>query len=63
MDGEREHAGVVKLDEAARYLAVSTVTVRRLVASGELPVARYAGKMTFRVDDLEGFIDAHTVEA
>lgn len=55
---------LVTLCEAAEILAVSTKTVRRYIAAGELDAARL-GRRTIRikVESLDRLIDAHTVSA
>ena len=45
--------------EVARLLSVSKITVRRLVASGDLPVIRLSkgGPMRFDLRDVERFVE------
>ncbi len=43
--------------EAAAYLCVSVPTLRRWIASGELPVARLGRRVVVRVADLQRFCD------
>ncbi len=47
--------------EVAKLLAVSKVTIRRKVSSGELPCIRLTkrGPMRFDLRDIEKFIAAH----
>lgn len=53
---------LVSLTEAADILAVSTKTVRRYIAAGDLDAVRL-GRRTIRVkaDSLDRLIDAHPV--
>ena len=55
---------LVTLCEAAEILAVSTKTVRRYIAAGELDAVRL-GRRTIRikVESLDRLIDAHPVNA
>ena len=46
-------------DEAAGFLSVSTRTLKRLVAEGELGAVKIRGSMRFRLEDLEAFIEAN----
>ena len=52
---------LISIDEVARLLAVSKITVRRKVSSGELPCIRLTkgGPMRFDLRDVEKFILAH----
>lgn len=53
-DPQRVHVG---LDEAAVYLDVTTKTVRRLIASGQLPAYRLGKRLIkIRVADLESLM-------
>ena len=55
---------LVSLTEAAEILAVSTKTVRRYIAAGDIDAVRL-GRRTIRVktDSLDRLIDAHPVNA
>lgn len=55
---------LVSLTEAAEMLAVSTKTVRRYIAAGDLDAVRL-GRRTIRIkaDSLDHLIDAHPVNA
>lgn len=55
---------LVSLPEAAEILAVSTKTVRRYIAAGDLDAVRL-GRRTIRnkVDSLDRLIDAHPINA
>lgn len=55
---------LVPLPEAAEILAVSTKTVRRYIAAGELDAVRL-GRRTIRVraESIERLIDAHPINA
>lgn len=49
--------GLLRLGEAARYMACSPSTLKRLVKSGALPKARIsAGVVRFRLADLDAYI-------
>jgi excisionase family DNA binding protein len=52
---------LIGIDEVARLLAVSKITIRRKVSSGELPCIRLTpgGPMRFDLRDVEKFIAAH----
>lgn len=52
---------LVGIDEVARLLNVSKITIRRKVSSGELPCVRLTkgGPMRFDVRDIERFIAEH----
>ncbi len=54
-------APLVGIAEVARLLAVSTITIRRKVAQGELRCVRMTkgGPMRFDVRDIEKFVAAH----
>ncbi len=52
---------LVGIDEVARLLSVSKITVRRKVSSGELPCIRLSkgGPMRFDMRDVEKFVEKH----
>jgi excisionase family DNA binding protein len=52
---------LVGIDEVARLLAVSKITVRRKVSAGELPCVRLTkgGPMRFDLRDVERFVAEH----
>ncbi len=52
---------LIGIDEVARLLAVSKITIRRKVSSGELPVIRLSkgGPYRFDLRDIEKFIAEH----
>jgi len=54
-------APLVGIAEVARLLAVSTITIRRKVAQGELRCVRLTpgGPMRFDVRDIEKVVAAH----
>lgn len=56
------HRRLISLTEAADALAVSTKTVRRYIAAGEIDAVRL-GRRTIRVkvESLDRLIDAHPV--
>ena len=45
-------------EEAAGFLSVSTRTLKRLVAEGDLGAVKIRGSMRFKLEDLEAFIEA-----
>ena len=59
---ERDGLPTAALDvrEAAAYLAVSVVTLRRMVARGDLPHTRMGRVLRFRVVDLDRFLEERT---
>lgn len=53
---------LVSLTEAAEILAVSTKTVRRYIAAGDLDAVRLGRRIIrIRVESLDRMIDAHPV--
>lgn len=53
---------LVSIAEAAEILGVSTKTVRRFIASGDLEAVRLARrKIRIKIDSLDRFIDAHPI--
>ena len=52
---------LIGIDEVARLLSVSKITVRRKVSSGELPCIRLTkgGPMRFDLRDVEKFVQEH----
>ena len=52
---------LIGIAEAARLLAVSKITIRRLVNSGELPCIRLTkgGPLRFDLRDMEKFVEKH----
>ena len=52
---------LLSISEVSKLLAVSVITVRRKVSSGELPVIRLTkgGPMRFDVRDVEKFVQQH----
>jgi excisionase family DNA binding protein len=53
---------LVSLNDAAEALAVSTRTVRRYIADGQLEAVRLGRKtLRIKVDSIERFIDARPV--
>jgi excisionase family DNA binding protein len=56
-----EAAGeILTASEVAERLRVSRETVRRLVAQGDLPVARVGAQMRFHRDDVERLLEPRT---
>jgi excisionase family DNA binding protein len=53
---------LVSLREAAEILAVSTKTVRRYIAAGDLEAFRLGGRtIRIKAESIERFIDTHPV--
>ena len=52
---------LLSIADVAKLLAVSTITVRRKVSSGELPCIRLTkgGPMRFDLRDIEKFVERH----
>ncbi|MCP4666419.1 MAG: helix-turn-helix domain-containing protein, partial [Deltaproteobacteria bacterium] len=48
------------LDEAARQLSVSSRTVRRLVAQGEIPTVRIRRSLRIPAQAVEAWVESHT---
>jgi excisionase family DNA binding protein len=53
------HARLIQITEAAAILGVSLVTVRRRVRDGSLPHIRIKGRLYFKPNELNAFIEAH----
>ena len=49
------------VNEIADQLAVSRETVRRLIASGDLPSYRFGGSIRIKADDVELYLLEHAV--
>lgn len=55
---------LISLNEAADALAVSTKTVRRYIAAGDLDAVRLGRRtIRIRIESLDKLIDAHPVNA
>ena len=54
--------GLMTLDEAAAYLGVAKITLRRWTRKGDLPCVRIGkrGDRRFRREDLDAYIEANT---
>lgn len=53
---------LVSIAEAADILGVSTKTVRRVIASGDLEAVRLASRtIRIKTESLDRFIDAHPI--
>ena len=52
---------LISIDEVARLLSVSKITIRRKVSAGELPCIRMTkgGPMRFDLRDVEKFVEQH----
>ena len=57
--------GLMTLDEAAAYLGVAKITLRRWTRKGELPCVRIGkrGDRRFRQDDLDAYIHGNASHA
>ena len=55
----KEH--LLTTEEIAEYLRVEVVTVRRLVARGDLPAYRIGGEFRFMIPDVEAFVKSQRV--
>lgn len=56
--GEKEQE-LIGIDEAARMLGVSTMTLRRWVKKGEVPFFKPGRKYRFSKDELKRFLEHH----
>jgi excisionase family DNA binding protein len=50
-------------NEVAEQLRVSTMTVYRLIKSGELPAARISSSYRLREDDVDAFLESRFSDA
>ena len=50
-------------NEVAEHLRVSTMTVYRLIKSGELPAARISSSYRLREDDVDAFLESRFSDA
>ncbi len=59
---ERDGMATVVLDveETAAYLAVSEITLRRMVRDGEILHTRVRKALRFRVEDLDRYLEKNT---
>ena len=57
-DGDR----LLKAEEASRYLGLTTATIRRMTAAGELPAVRPTGRraVRYRLCDLHDLVRLRT---
>jgi excisionase family DNA binding protein len=53
---------LLRVAEVADHLRVSTMTVYRLIRSGELPAVRIGKSYRVREGDLESYLEAQVVE-
>lgn len=63
MESDKPLVNMQNVADAAQFLGISAVSVRRLERDGELLSVRYAGRVLFRPQDLREFVDRHTTEA
>jgi excisionase family DNA binding protein len=54
--------GLLTVAEVAEMLRVSTMTVYRLIRSGEIPAVRIGRSYRIREPDLESYIESQIVE-
>jgi excisionase family DNA binding protein len=47
-------------EEAAAYLAISPITLRRLVKTGKLPHVRLRTSLRFKISDLDTWLEKNT---
>lgn len=52
-------APLLTVKDAARVLAVSEKTIRRMIDAGELPVVRFRRQVRLHAKDLELFVRTH----
>jgi excisionase family DNA binding protein len=50
-------------NEVAEQLRVSTMTVYRLIKSGELPAARISNSFRLRAEDVDAYLEARFSDA
>jgi excisionase family DNA binding protein len=55
--GNTIQRGALKLKPAAQYLSFSTITVRRLVKSGQLRANRSTRHLLFSIKELDRFLE------
>jgi len=53
-------AVALSVQDAADYLGVAPITVRRMIARGDLPHARLGRAIRVRVVDLDRYLEART---
>jgi excisionase family DNA binding protein len=46
--------------QAAKYLAISEVTLSRLIKAGDIPHTRVGKSLRFRIVDLDEYLEANT---
>ncbi|MBP2323779.1 excisionase family DNA binding protein [Kibdelosporangium banguiense] len=56
-------ASLLKISEAARYLNLSEVSVRRAIREGTLPYLRFGRAIRLALTDLDDFAAAHRIAA
>ncbi|MFI9455018.1 helix-turn-helix domain-containing protein [Amycolatopsis sp. NPDC052450] len=54
-------AAYVKITDAANYLSISEVSIRRAVQHGYLPHVRFGRSVRIALTDLDAFAAAHRV--
>ena len=56
-----QHRPLMRPQELAARLGVSVMTVRRLVAAGNLPAVKVGGQLRFDADELEVWLEQSRV--
>lgn len=51
---------VLSVAHSASYLGVSTITIRRIIKSGEIPHVRVGNSIRIRLTDLDAYINSNT---
>lgn len=63
MARQHSRARFLTVAEVAELLRVSTMTVYRLIKSGELPAARIGKSYRVREDDIDAYLEAQFTQA
>ena len=61
--GEFSHARFLTVQEVAQLMRVSTMTVYRLIQSGELPAVRVGRSFRMRDDDVDAYLGSRYTQA
>jgi excisionase family DNA binding protein len=61
--GEFSQARFLTVQEVAQLMRVSTMTVYRLIKSGELPAVRVGRSFRMRDDDVDAYLGARYTQA
>jgi len=49
--------------EAAAYMGISKGTLRKFRETGQITFTRFGRKILYKKDDIDAFIDSHTIKA